>query len=393
MKVTTIGVLDERTEVERRVALVPDTVRRLRRYGLEVLVEGGAGEGAWYPDQAYVDAGAVITDRRDVIGRADLVALVSRPRDEDARLLREGQVVIGMLAPDSNPGLVSVLSERGVLGISLDRVPRTVSRAQSMDAITSQASVAGYKAVLLAADAFGRYFPMMITAAGTSRPANVLVLGAGVAGLSAIGTARRLGAVVTGYDIRPETRAEVESLGARFLNLDTEIQGDGTGGYARELTEPERAAQQAELESKLAGFDLIVTTAQVPGRKPPVLVTSTALARMRQGAVVVDMAASELGGNVEGSAPGGRTVTTEGVTVIGASDLPSSVPTAASDALSQNIAATIALFVRDGELLIDPTDEVQAAVVVTGDERVAHSNGRGPGSTSKEGSDARIAAV
>jgi NAD(P) transhydrogenase subunit alpha len=393
MKVRTLGVLDERTEVERRVALVPDTVRRLRRDGLGVMVETGAGEAAWYPDQAYLEAGADIASRKDVIDTADVIVMVSRPGEGDIRRLRAGQVVIGILAPHTDPDLVSALDDRGVVAVSLDQVPRRVSRAQSLDVLTSQASVAGYKAAVLAADAFGRYFPMLITAAGTSRPASVLVLGAGVAGLSAVGTARRLGAIVTGYDIRPETRAEVESLGAKFLELGTDIDGEGSGGYARDLSAGERAAQQAELESKLSGFDIVITTAQVPGRKPPVLVTSAGLARMRRGAVVLDAAASELGGNVEGSSPGTRTVTDEGVTVIGASDLPASVPTAASDALSQNMAATIALFVRDGEFRVDHEDEVQAAIVVTGSRKVSNSNGHGPGAAGKEEFDERIAAV
>jgi proton-translocating NAD(P)+ transhydrogenase subunit alpha len=393
MKVKTLGVLDERTEVERRVALVPDTVRRLCRDGMAVIVESGAGEGAWYPNQSYLEAGATIGSRRQVLERADVIPMVSRPRGEDVSRLRAGQAVIGMLDPEGDPQLVSALAGRGVLAVSLDRVPRTVSRAQSMDVLTSQASVAGYKAVLLAADAFGRYFPMLITAAGTSRPASLLVLGAGVAGLSAIGTARRLGAVVTGYDIRPETRAEVESLGAKFLRLATDIAGEGAGGYARELSASERAAQQAELEEKLAGFDIIVATAQVPGRKPPVLVTKAALARMRRGAVVIDMAASELGGNVEGSSPGTSTVTSGGVTVVGASDLPSAVPTAASDALSQNMAATIALFVHEGEFRVDTADEVQTAIVVAGQDGLTASEGRGPGGAPKEGVNERIAAI
>jgi NAD(P) transhydrogenase subunit alpha len=393
MKVETLGVLDERTEVERRVALVPDTVRRFSRDGIEVMVESGAGEGAWYPNQAYLEAGATVATRRQVLDRADVITMVSRPRADDIPRLRPGQAVIGMLAPESDPELVSALAGRGVVAISLDRVPRTVSRAQSLDVLTSQASVAGYKAVLLAADAFARYFPMLITAAGTSRPATLLVLGAGVAGLSAIGTARRLGAVVTAYDIRSETRADIESLGAKFLRLDTEIEGEGAGGYARQLTASERVAQQAELEEKLTGFDIIVATAQVPGRKPPVLVTKAALARMRRGAVVIDMAASDLGGNVEGSSPGTRAVTSGGVTVVGASDLPSAVPTAASDALSHNLAAAVALFVSDGEFRIDPADEVQTAIVVAGPDGLITSNPGGAGGAHKEDVNERIAAV
>jgi NAD(P) transhydrogenase subunit alpha len=333
-----------------------------------VIVEEGAGMSAWYPDSAYIDAGATMGTREAVIARADIVVTVSQPRPDDISRLRPGQVVIGMLATAAGPDPAAHLKERGVTAISLDRLPRTISRAQSMDVLSSQAAVSGYKSVLVAANAFGRYFPMLITAAGTSRPASVLVLGAGVAGLSAIGTARRLGAVVTGYDVRPETKAEVESLGAKFLVVGAVGSAEGTDGYARALTDEEAKAQQAELQERVASFDIVITTAQVPGRRPPVLVTAGALEAMRPGSVVVDLAASLLGGNVEGSVPEQTHITDKGVTIVGVGDLAAAVPTAASDAFSQNMVAVCGLIVRDGELSIDLTDEVLTAIVVTSPE-------------------------
>jgi NAD(P) transhydrogenase subunit alpha len=259
-----------------------------------------------------------------------------------------------------------------VTAISLDGLPRTVSRAQSMDALTSQANVAGYKAVLVAADHFGRFFPMLITAAGTSRPANVLVLGAGVAGLQAMGTARRLGAVVTGYDIRPETREQIESVGARLLKLASVAPAESQGGYARALTADEQAAQQAELAAQIARFDVVITTAQVPGRRPPLLVTAEAVKGMQAGSVLVDLAASGLGGNVEGSVADQAVLTGDGVLIIGAGNLPAQMPAAASAAYSHNIAALLAELVRDGALTIDLADEIQAGVVITHQGTVVH---------------------
>jgi NAD(P) transhydrogenase subunit alpha len=363
--ISTVGVVAEADGTEKRVALVPDTVRRLGRDGYSVVVESGAGGSAWYPDAAYVEAGARITSRSEVISQADVLVYVSAPTEEDLKALRSGQVIVGTFSPANRLDLIAELAAKEVTALSLDLVPRTVSRAQSLDVLTSQASVAGYKAVLLAAAAYGRYFPMMITAAGTSRPAAVLVLGAGVAGLSALGTARRLGAAVTGYDVRPETKTEIESMGAKFLSVGTPIEAGGSGGYARALTPEEQKAQQDDLEQRLSSFDIIITAALVPGRRPPILVSSKALAGMRTGTVVVDMASGPQGGNVEGSEPGVEIVTDNGVTVIGAANLPATVPTAASDALSQNMLAAMSLLVRDGEVAVDPSDEVHAAVVVT----------------------------
>jgi NAD(P) transhydrogenase subunit alpha len=254
----------------------------------------------------------------------------------------------------------------------MDMIPRTLPRAQPMDALTSQANIAGYKAALIAAAAFPRFFPLLITAAGTARPARVLVLGTGVAGLQAIGTARRLGAVVSAYDVRPETRTEVESLGGTFIELTSVGSAAGTGGYARALTEDERQAQQDELAGHIAAHDVVITTAQVPGRRPPLLVTEDALKGMAAGSVIIDMGASDLGGNVTGSQPGETIVTENGVTVIGAAGLPSSMPTAASSMYARNVSSLLQYLVKDGALAIDRDDDLQAGVIITHDGQVVH---------------------
>jgi NAD(P) transhydrogenase subunit alpha len=358
---TTVGVVKETTPGERRVALVPDAVARLRDRGARVLLESGAGTAATFTDRAYTEAGATITTAADVYGQADVLACVSPP---EGAQLRPGQVIAGLLQPAIRPEQVRDWASAGVTAISLDQLPRTLSRAQPMDALTSQASVTGYKAVLVAASAYGGYLPMMMTAAGTVRPATVLVLGAGVAGLQAIGTARRLGAVVTGYDVRPEAREEVCSLGARFLDLGESVEASGAGGYARELTAAERAAQQHALDDRIAGFDIVITAAAVPGRRPPLLVTEAALKGMRPGAVVVDTASGPLGGNVALSRPDATVVVGDGVTVIGAGNLPAQMPAAASTAYARNITALLSYLLRDGVLAIDPADELQSAIVV-----------------------------
>ncbi len=350
------------------MALVPDGARRLIRGGMTVLVEAGAGDGAHHHDDDYAGAGALVASRSEVLDKADVLLSVTRPPAGDLDRLRAGQALVGMLAPQSDPGLFAGLGERGVVAISLERLPRTLSRGQALDVLTSQASVAGYRAVLVAAEAYDRYFPMLITAAGTSRPARVLVLGAGVAGLAAIGTARRLGAVVTAYDVRPEARGEVESLGARFLVLSWVGVGDGARGYARALTADEQAAQQEELESHLGLFDIVITTAAVPGRRPPLLISAAGLARLGRGSVVVDGGCGPLGGNVEGTVPGGRAETPGGVTLIGLANPAADVAGAASDALSSNYSSVLSLLVHDSQLHIDPDDEVHAAIVVTANE-------------------------
>ena len=360
-----VAVVRETAPGERRVALVPETVQKLTQGGLEVLVEKGAGDAAWFPDGTYTEAGAAIVSTDELYATADVILTVTRPDEAALTRLRAGQAVIGMLAPLIDPHLASSLAEREVTAVSLDGLPRTLSRAQGMDALSSQANVAGYKATLVAAEAYGRFFPLLITAAGTARPAKLLVLGTGVAGLQAIGTARRLGAQVSGYDVRPASKGEVESLGATFIELTSGVNAAGEGGYARELTAEERDAQQAELAGHIARQDVIITTAQVPGRRPPLLVTEDAVNAMSPGSVIVDMGASPLGGNVAGSAPGENVVTHNGVTIIGAQNLAASVPSAASNAFSRNISALLLHMVSDGALKIDTTDEIQAGVVVT----------------------------
>lgn len=368
----TLGVLKETAPGEQRVAIVPASVPVLARSGVQVLVESGAGAAACFPDQAYQQAGARVLSRSETAARADVLVGVDAPAPDLIAGLRAGQAVIGLLRPLVQPELAHRLAGLGVTAISLDGLPRTLSRAQSMDALTSQANVAGYKAVLVAADNFGRFFPMLITAAGTSKPASVLVLGAGVAGLQAMGTARRLGAMVTGYDIRPETRDQIESVGARFLQLDSVAPTAGEGGYARALTAEEQAAQQADLAAQIARFDIVIATAQVPGRRPPLLVTAEAVKSMQAGAVLVDLAASSLGGNVEGSVPDQTILTGDGVRIIGAGNLPAQMPTAASAAYSHNVVALLAELARDSGLTIDLTDEIQAGVVITHQGRVVH---------------------
>ncbi|HEY7431010.1 MAG TPA: NAD(P) transhydrogenase subunit alpha [Streptosporangiaceae bacterium] len=367
-----VGVLKETAPGEHRVALVPEMLGRLRGAGLDVLVESGAGDGAWFADSAYAQAGATICDRSELLSEAGLVLTVGRPDDAVLAGLTEGKAVLGMLNPLADPALAAGLAARGVTAISLDGLPRTLPRAQSMDALSSQANVAGYKAVLIGATAFGRFFPLLITAAGTARPAKLLVLGTGVAGLQAIGIARRLGAVVSAYDVRPQTKTEVESLGATFIELTSVGPAAGEGGYARELTSEERQAQQAELTSHIARHDVVITTAQVPGRRPPLLVSEDALKAMAAGSVLVDMGSSALGGNVANSVPGQTTVTENGVTVIGAANLAATVPTAASSAFARNVSALLLHMVADGALAIDTTDEIQAGVVITHGGTVVH---------------------
>ena len=367
-----VAVVKEEAPGERRVALVPETVPRLTAAGLEVLVEEGAGDAAWFPDSAYEAAGATIVKTADLFATADVILTVTRPGEAAQAGLRAGQALFGMLSPLVYPELAVQLAEKGVTAVSLDGLPRTLSRAQGMDALSSQANVAGYKAALVAAEVYGRFFPLLITAAGTARPAKLLVLGTGVAGLQAIGTARRLGAQVSGYDVRPASKGEVESLGATFLELTSAVNAAGDGGYARELTAAERDAQQAELAAHIGRQDVVITTAQVPGRRPPLLVTSDAIAAMAPGSVIVDMGASPLGGNVAGSEPGATVVTPNGVTIIGATNLPGTVPTAASNAFSRNISALLLHMTADGALQIDTTDEIQAGVVITRDGEVVH---------------------
>jgi NAD(P) transhydrogenase subunit alpha len=366
---TTVGVVRETAAGERRVALTPDAAARLAKLGLSVLVENGAGDRAFFDDASYEVTGAVTTSRDQVYSGSDVLACVHPPVDVGS--LHDGAVLVGLLGLLTDPTPARGLAEAKVTAISLDLLPRTLSRAQAMDALTSQANVAGYKAVLVAADAYAGYFPLLMTAAGTTRPAQVLVIGAGVAGLQAIATARRLGAMVTGYDIREAARADILSTGAAVLEL-TGPGGSGAGGYARRLAVGEARAQQEALEAAIARYDVVITTAHVPGRRPPLLVSAAALGRLRPGSVVVDLAAGDLGGNVAGSRPDATIVTDRGVTVVGAGNLAATVPQAASTAYSRNVCALLSCLVHDGIPEIDLTDEIQAAVVVTHDGQIVH---------------------
>jgi NAD(P) transhydrogenase subunit alpha len=360
-----VGVARETAAGERRVALVPEVLGKLTAAGLQVLVEAGAGSGAAIPDSAYAEAGAQIVSTADLYGQSDVVLKVQKPSDAEVARLRQGQALIGFLQPLIDPGLAKKLAAKGVTAISLDALPRTLSRAQSMDALSSQANVGGYKAVLIAANAFGRYFPLLTTAAGTAKPANVLVLGIGVAGLQAIGTARRLGAVVKAYDVRSETKEQAQSLGAQFLVLKSLGDASGSGGYARELTAEERSAQQAELNGYIGGMDVVITTAQVPGRRPPVLVTAEAVSLMKSGSVIVDMAASSLGGNCELSRVGETIATDNGVTIIALDNLPATMPAGSSAFYARNISALLLHFVKDGAMNYDFNEEITAGTVIT----------------------------
>ena len=367
-----VGVVKETAPSERRVALVPELVGKLTAAGLEVLVESGAGTSAWAPDTAYTEAGAAVVSRTDLYAQADVLLRVQKPSADEVGALRQGQAVIGLLGPLTDPQTAKAMADQGVTAISLDMLPRTLSRAQTMDALSSQANVGGYKAVIAAADAYGRYFPLLTTAAGTARPANVLILGIGVAGLQAIGTAKRLGAVVRAYDVRAETKEQAESLGAQFLVLKSVADASGTGGYARELSVEEREAQQQELNDHIAGMDIVITTAQVPGRRPPVLVTAKAVAAMKSGSVLVDMAASALGGNVELSQAGQTIVTDNGVTIIAPDNLPATMPAGASAFYGRNISALLLHLVKDGTLALDTSDEITAGTLITHEGRVVH---------------------
>ena len=359
-----VGVPRETTAGERRVALVPETVKRLTGSGFEVIIERGAGKSASFPDPDYEQAGATLVDDAYT---GEAVAKVQPPASAEADRLRSGQVLIGFLQPLTDREGIERLGERGVVAFAMESIPR-ITRAQAMDALSSQATVSGYKAAVLAADRLPKFFPMLMTAAGTVAPAKVLVLGAGVAGLQAIATSRRLGAVVSGFDVRPIVREQVESLGATFLDLG--VTGEETaGGYARELSEEEQRRQQEALEARLPEFDAVITTALVPGRPAPRLIPASAVAAMRPGSVIVDLAA-EAGGNCELTEPG-EAVVREDVTMLGYTNLPSTMPFHASQLYSRNVMALLQHLAPAGELNLDWEDEITSSACVTRKEEVA----------------------
>ena len=358
-----LGVPKETVPGERRVALVPEIVSRLIGAGFEVAVERGAGTAASFTDEAYAEAGAALVESAF---DADAVAKVQKPSADEVEALREGSLLVAFLQPLTDPEGIERLAARGVTAFAMESIPR-ITRAQPMDALSSQATVAGYKAVLLAADRLPRFFPMLMTAAGTVAPAKVLVLGAGVAGLQAIATARRLGAVVTGFDVRPVVREQVESLGATFLELGVSAE-ETEGGYARELSADEQRRQQEELEARIAEFDVVVTTALVPGRPAPLLIPASAVAGMRPGSVIVDLAA-EAGGNCELTEPG-KQVERDGVTIVGPTNPASAMPYHASQLYARNVAALLQHLAPQGELELDWEDEITAGACVTRKEEV-----------------------
>jgi NAD(P) transhydrogenase subunit alpha len=366
-----VGVPKETAEGERRVALVPDVVRRLRGHGVEVLVEAGAGAGAMIPDGLYEEAGARVAGAAEVWA-APVVAKVAPPSSEEIAQLKAGGVLIAFLAPLSNAESTQGLAKANVTAFAMEAIPR-ISRAQAMDALSSQSNVAGYRAALLGAEHLGRFYPMLMTAAGTIPPAKVLVLGAGVAGLQALATARRLGAQTTGYDVRPEVAEQVRSLGAGWLDLGIEAAGEG--GYARELTDEEKAAQQQALTDAIKGFDVVITTALVPGRPAPKLVTAEAVEGMKPGSVIIDLA-GETGGNCELTTPGETTVEHD-VTIASPLNLPAAMPEHASQLYARNVQALLELMLDDdGALKLDFADEIIAGACITRDGEIVNAGAR-----------------
>ena len=349
----TVAALRETAAGERRVAITPEMAKKLHGKGLRVLLERDAGRAAGFPDSSYAEA--EFADAAGVLAQADLLACVLPPDNAVFAGLREGSVVVGQLRPYGAADRVAALTAHKLTAFSLELLPRT-TRAQAMDVLSSQAAVAGYRAMLIAAEASPKFFPMLTTAAGTIRPSKVLVIGAGVAGLQAIATARRLGAQIEGYDVRPETREQVESLGAKFLELG--VSAAGSGGYARELSAEERAAQQQALAEHLKSIDVIVTTAAVPGRPAPKILTAAMVDGMKPGALIVDLAA-EGGGNCELTRPGER-VEHGGVVILGPLNLPAGAPLHASEMYARNVVNFIELLVHDGALQPDFNDELVA---------------------------------
>jgi proton-translocating NAD(P)+ transhydrogenase subunit alpha len=361
-----VGVPKETTTDERRVALVPDTVGRLVKGGYAVQVESGAGVSAGFPDALYTAAGATLGDP----WAAELVCKVQPPSAAEMGRMTAGAALVGLFQAATNPDLLRQLAERRITAFSLELLPR-ITRAQAMDVLSSQATVAGYKAVLLAADAVPKFFPMLVTAAGTLAPARVLVLGAGVAGLQAIATARRLGAIVSAFDVRPAVKEQVESLGAKFLAMEERVEAEGSGGYAKELSEDQHRRELEFLAGSVKDVDVVITTAAIPGKRAPVLVTRAAVEGMRPGSVIVDLAA-ESGGNCELTQAGERR-DHHGVTILGPVNLPATLPLHASQMYSRNVASFLQHLVKDGRLQLDFADEITKGTCVTHEGKVLKS--------------------
>jgi NAD(P) transhydrogenase subunit alpha len=371
-----IGVPKETAEGERRVALVPEAVRKLTAPGgeesapaIEIVVERGAGSGAQIPDQRYEEAGAKLVDDAGAVYGSEVVVKVAPPNADEVGRLKSGTVLIGFLQPLSAGETIRAIAQTGATSFALESVPR-ISRAQSMDALSSQANISGYRAALIGAQELGRFYPMLMTAAGTIRPATVLVLGAGVAGLQAIATARRLGAVVQGFDVRAAVKEQVESLGAKFLEFDLGGDLEGAGGYAKELTQEQQARQQELMAEAIGKVDVVITTALVPGRRAPILVTEQAVKLMKPGSVVVDLA-GEQGGNCELSEPG-KTIIAHDVKIAAPLNVPSTMAEDASQLYARNIEAVLGLMIKDGKLELDFEDEVIAGACITRDGEIVN---------------------
>jgi NAD(P) transhydrogenase subunit alpha len=365
-----IGVPKETAPGERRVSVVPDVVKKFKSLGVDVCLECGAGTGSYFRDEDF-GAASIAPSSAEVFTRSRVILRVQPPTLDEVRLVQPGTVLIGFLHPYQDRERAKLLCERNITSFAVELIPR-ISRAQSMDALSTQATVAGYQCALIAGVISPKFFPMITYAAGTLRPARVLVIGAGVAGLQAIATAHRLGAIVEAYDVRPETKEQVESLGARFV--DTGVAVVGTGGYARELTEDERMFQQERLSKAVSQVDVLITTAAVPGKRSPIIITEDMVARMKHGAVIVDMAA-DVGGNVVGSHPG-ETVIKGGVSIVGTINLASRMPVHASEMYARNLFNFLSPIIKDGELALDWSDEIIAASVFTHEGQIRHEGVR-----------------
>jgi H+-translocating NAD(P) transhydrogenase subunit alpha len=366
-----IAVPKERATGERRVSLVPDIVAKFVKNGITVAVEHDAGAAAGFVDAAYEKAGAtIVADPKALVGDADVIARVGRPTDDELEGLKRGAIVVGFLSPLGDPRSVERYAQRGLTALSMELIPRT-TKAQAMDALSSQANIAGYKASLIAASMLPKFFPMLTTAAGTIKPAKAFIIGAGVAGLQAIATCRRLGAVVTAYDTRPVVKEQVQSLGAKFFEIDVGESGEGQGGYARELSAEAIEKQRAAMVKAIGASDVVITTAAVPGRRAPILITKEAVAAMAPGSVIVDLAA-ETGGNCELTKPGETAVSDNGVLIVGTLNLPSTVAADASSLYAKNVQTLLDYIIKDRAVALDMDDEIVAGTTIVKDGTIVH---------------------